>query len=76
MSQVSPSGGTGLLTKPRQREKKLSLRRQFLGPLFSLHRRLGTIVIALPIIWYAVSGTLVAIARDFELDTAYRIFQQ
>lgn len=75
MSQTSQSNSTDLLTKPDQ-PKKSSLRRKFLRPWFLFHKRLGTIVIALPIIWYALSGTLIAIARDFNLEPVYRFFQK
>ncbi len=75
MSQTSQSNSTELSTKPDQL-KKQSSRREFLRRWILFHKRLGTIIIALPIIWYALSGTIIAIARDFHLDQIYGFFQQ
>ncbi len=70
------NNNTELLTKSHQQQKQSSLRRRFLRPWFLFHRRLGTIVIALPIIWYALSGTLMGIARDFKLGLIYHFLQK
>lgn len=75
MGKISESNRTNLLTKTVHKPSVSSSSSRFVRRCILLHKRLGTIVIALPIVWYALSGSLMTIARDFKLDKLYRFLQ-
>ncbi|MEA5510407.1 hypothetical protein VB715_11585 [Crocosphaera sp. UHCC 0190] len=76
MSEQPKQNSPQLLTKPDQGQKVSFPHQGSLRQWVLFHKRLGTIVIALPIVWYALSGSLIAIGRDFELEWLYSFFQR
>jgi hypothetical protein len=75
MSEQPKQNSPQLLTKPDQRQRVPFPPQRSLRQWILFHKRLGTIVIALPIVWYALSGSVIAIGRDLGLEGLYSFFQ-